>query len=79
MEYTDHTLQRLRNALPWGYAQKLQERLLKKTGKRLTTNSIRRHLTLPYANTDTISEALILAEEYKAERIKNATSIAKMK
>lgn len=79
MDYTDHTLERLRNSLPWGYAKQLQIRLLHKFGKRLTENSIRRHLTLKNANDLTISEALILADEYKAERIKMATTIAKRK
>ncbi len=79
MDYTVHTLERLRNSLPWGYAKKIQERLYQKYGKRLTENSIRRHLTLAYANNNTISEALILADEYKIERIKMATTIAKRK
>lgn len=77
MDYTEETLMRLRNSLPWGYAEKLQARILEKTGKRLIPNSIRRHLTMKYANTETITEAMLLAEEYKTERQANALQLAK--
>ena len=79
MDYTEETLTRLRNSLPWCYAEKLQQRILEKTGKRLIPNSIRRHLTMKYANTETISEAMLLAEEYKKERQAKAYTLAKRK
>jgi hypothetical protein len=79
MDYTEETLMRLRNSLPWCYAEKLQERILEKTGKRLIPNSIRRHLTVKYANTETIAEAMLLAEEYRKERQSKAYTLAKRK
>lgn len=79
MNYTEENLMRLRNSLPWGYAKKLQKRLFEKNGKRLTENSIRRHLTMAFVNTESITEALLLAEEYKKERQEKALLIAKRK
>jgi hypothetical protein len=79
MDYTEETLMRLRNSLPWCYGEILQERILEKTGKRLIPNSIRRHLTVKYANTETITEAMLLAEEYRKERQLKAYTLAKRK
>lgn len=77
MEYTEDILSKLRNSLPWGYAEKIKSRLLEQNGTRLTENSIRRHLTLKYANNSTIKEALLLADEYRQERIANASKMVR--
>lgn len=68
---TEDNLRKLRNQLPHGYAEILQERLIRKGFQDYTLNSIRRHLQFKYVNETTISEALLLAKEAKAKRIKN--------
>ena len=79
MDYTEDSLMRLRNSLPWGYAEKLRVRMLEKHDRRLTANSIRRHLSLKNADTQTISEAILLKEEALEERKAKALSLAKRK
>ena len=77
MDYTEETLMRLRNSLPWGYAEKLRVRMLEKHHRRLTRNSIRRHLTVAYAHPETIAEAMELKQEALEERQAQALQLAK--
>lgn len=77
MDYTEDTLQQLRNSLPHGYAKKLREIILKKTDQDYTENSIRRHLQLKYVNDNTVNEAVLLAAETREKRIANTKKIIK--
>jgi hypothetical protein len=75
-EYDDMKLMRLRNSLPFGYAEILRDRIAEKTGRFYALNSIRRHLTVKYSNSSTIAEAFLLAEETKLKRQQNARRVA---